>query len=376
MVMKSFLLSRKWLILNLFVAMGYRDESKYSKNAISNVWFNIVNDISDEISLWIINDFRYWHENITKKLLDLVSEHEKVKFSSRRLKRTPSIIHKIKRSINNKTKTKLSNMQDIWWCRCVFDSIADIYDFVAWLEKSKEILSLFKIKYIYDYLSQNTDWKYNTKKIKPIGPKQDGYRWIHIVFESINDNINWWLNIELQLRTKYQHSRATAVEIFDLINEWKIKFWEWEKTPRGFFKRASIAFEKEEWIKRSNYTKSRRLMTDINKEINILKTLNDRVISYDFTRFYQEEIWKKNIQWDMILEIIREGDSKVHVKPYHEKTTNELKDIYLELETKNLKNENIDIVYLSSDEIELAYPNYIWNANFFISTCKKHLLNN
>ena len=354
--------------------MSYREHSKYTKSQIVNAWSHLVEDSTNEKDLAIVNEFRYSHEDITKEIKATIEKHPKVKFSWRRLKRTPSIIHKIRRSKEKGESMRLVAMQDIWGCRAVFDSMSDIYEFVEWIESNPSEMSWFKIKWINDYL-YNKDCKYNYKfpqitKLK--WPKKDWYRWVHIIFEyKWNDQYSGLL-IELQLRTKKQHARATAVEIFDLMNEYKIKFWEWDNDSKKFFRRSSVVFEKDEWFKQSNYNKAKIKMKEIDNKTKILNSLWNRALSYSFTRWYEKEVRKKELQGDIILQINKDNNA-IKVTPYHGKNIEDLKQLYLKLETEFINDDNVDIVYLSSTEIELAYPNYIWDASFFIRECKKYI---
>lgn len=66
--------------------MWYWENSKYSKEQINKAWISR--------NLEIINEFRYDHEEISKEFLSIFESEPMVLFSSRRLKRTPSIIKK------------------------------------------------------------------------------------------------------------------------------------------------------------------------------------------------------------------------------------------------------------------------------------------
>lgn len=335
--------------------MSYRKQSKYTKKQISKAWFELANWKIDDSYLDVVNEFRYSHEVPTKKLLALISKNDLIKLSSRRLKRTPAIVHKIKRSIDVWNKTQLSRMQDVWGCRWILDSVTDIntlYDSILeyWID-------WFIVKRHVNYIS---------------APKKDWYRWVHIIFECSDWSSFDWLMVELQLRTKLQHSRSTAIEIIDSINETKMKFWEWDSDFKKFFKWISVLFEWKEWIRRSSRNKAKRNALKLQKGLNVLWQLQIRTLSYDFVRRYQTKSWKKNIKWDIILQLTRDNKN-INIKPYHWKTTEELKELYLELEKLYIRSNNIDIVYLSSEEIDTAYPNYVWDAKIFIKECHELL---
>ena len=195
--------------------MNYRKLSKYNKSQIDRAGL--------QWDLNIINEFRYDHEDMSKEFLLICSDFEDILFSARRLKRTPSIIKKIERSRRNRNTIRLSAMQDVCGCRCVFETINDIKLFMKHI---KWKLKDFKQKSIYNYID---------RKNNPKWPKTDWYRGIHIIYEYVGSNENWrWLFIELQLRTILQHYWATAVEMIDLMQESKIKEGEWKELFRDF----------------------------------------------------------------------------------------------------------------------------------------------
>lgn len=213
---------------------------------------------------------------------------------------------------------------------------------------------------------------YIDRKNNPKWPKPDGYRGIHITYKYFGDRQEYHgLFLEVQLRTKFQHYRATALEMIDLMQESKIKEGEWEQILKDFFKWSSVILENLEWNKTSNKKKAIKNLKDILQQIDVLDILNKRVVSYWI--LYDVGLKKISITWDMILEITKESSSKINITPHYNKTIEELKSIYLKLEKQYEKNPIKDIVYLSSEEIENAYPNYTWSAEQFINILKREL---
>lgn len=111
---------------------------------------------------------------------------------AQRLKRTPSIMSKLKRF----DSMKLARMQDIGGLRAVLSSI----------EKVRSLEALYRDGRFPHELSHSKDYIAE--------PKEDGYRGIHLVFKYKNIRAPDYngLHIELQLRTQLQHAWATAVE--------------------------------------------------------------------------------------------------------------------------------------------------------------------
>ncbi len=146
-----------------------------------------------------------------------------------RIKRMTSIEAKLRNNV--KKGTKLGGMQDIGGIRFVFATISQ-------LEEVSKLLDAFapqgfELVRNYNYVEH---------------PKESGYRSIHYVYKYHDeDPIYDGLSIELQVRTKMQHSWAMAVETASLISQTSLKAdlkdgIEW----RGFFKLVSALFAKEE----------------------------------------------------------------------------------------------------------------------------------
>ena len=111
---------------------------------------------------------------------------------AQRLKRTPSIVQKLRRF----QTMKLSQMQDIGGARTVLPTIKDIYQLRDLLFGGR---SRHKLANEKDYVKE---------------PKPSGYRGVHLVYRYHSDRSEVYngLLVELQLRSRLQHAWATAVE--------------------------------------------------------------------------------------------------------------------------------------------------------------------
>ena len=111
---------------------------------------------------------------------------------AQRLKRTPSIVQKLRRF----PTMKLSQMQDIGGARTVLPTINDIYRLRDLLFPGRTRHRLANEK---DYVTE---------------PKPSGYRGVHLVYRYHSDRSEVYngLLVELQLRSRLQHAWATAVE--------------------------------------------------------------------------------------------------------------------------------------------------------------------
>lgn len=185
-------------------------------------------------ALTIIQEWRedFFHvlQELNSQLLKFFGSHGVVfSISSMRIKRMTSIEAKLR---NNVSKgTKLGGLQDIGGIRFVFDTIGQ-------LDKVSKLLD--------DFVPEDFERIRSHNYVE--APKESGYRSIHYVYKYHDeDPLYDGLSIELQVRTKMQHSWAMAVETASLISQTSLKAdiddgSEW----RGFFKLVSALFAKEE----------------------------------------------------------------------------------------------------------------------------------
>ena len=141
---------------------------------------------------------------------------------AQRLKRTPSIVRKLRRY----PSMKLSRMQDIGGCRAVLSSIAHVRRLQQTYRRSRINHVLVGEK---DYISK---------------PKESGYRSLHLVYRyrsKRNDTFNG-LQVELQFRSRLQHAWATAVEIAGAFLNEALKSSEGPTQWLRFFALTSCAF--------------------------------------------------------------------------------------------------------------------------------------
>ena len=92
---------------------------------------------------------------------------------------------------------KLGRIEDIAGCRAVMSDLDEVLALVQSLIKSRTSNLKHRVR---DYIFAN--------------PKSSGYRGMHIVYKYQGTKAEFRnLSVELQIRTKLQHSWATAVEV-------------------------------------------------------------------------------------------------------------------------------------------------------------------
>lgn len=121
-------------------------------------------------------------------------------FTAQRLKRMWSVENKLVRI----PAMRLSRMQDLGGCRVILRSLSEVESLFESLRTSP--LASHELVRVDDYVEQ---------------PKSSGYRGQHLVFRFQTDDADGspWngCRIEVQVRTRFQHAWATAVEHIDAI---------------------------------------------------------------------------------------------------------------------------------------------------------------
>ncbi|MCT7406639.1 RelA/SpoT domain-containing protein [Aliarcobacter cryaerophilus] len=298
-------------------------------------------------------------ENITNKI-------DKYALLAKRLKRTPSIVNKLKRF--NSKGMQLSTMQDIGGCRIILSNLKNVDRLIKTLKKER----LFELR--NDYIRN---------------PKEDGYKSIHLIgkFKNSEGELR---SIELQIRTKVQHSWATAVEIVDLFTNQSLKSNSGKTIWKDFFKHTSEQFALLENSLYLNSSENNNLIfrdfleefKKLNKEYlkysiyKVFGSCNKLNIIKNFTLFTNSlqitsEQLKNNTSNGYILIIIEtiEGNTfGINSIYYNENEVVKANYDYLMEEKKSFQNHNI-VALVSTNAIggvQEAYPNYFADSKDFI----------
>jgi hypothetical protein len=128
----------------------------------------------------------------------------------------------------------VTTMQDLGGCRVVLESVAEVEELVTVLRDLPR--SRNRVTRVYDYLRDDP------------GPRDSGYRGIHLVYEyGASKKEYQGLRIELQVRTLLQHAWATAVETMDLFSGSELKYGKGDPDVLRFFVLVGslMAYEEE-----------------------------------------------------------------------------------------------------------------------------------
>lgn len=347
---------------------------KFTTNAIKKAGKNLIKNPNDEKSLDILSYWRSDHikplDEATKLLKEISDSIDKHAIIAKRLKRTASIIRKLERFKDN--GMQLSTMNDIGGCRIVLSNTKKVYKLVKFLTLSNK----FQLR--NDYIEN---------------PKPDGYKSIHLIGEFNNSN-GEKRKIELQIRTRVQHSWATALEIVDLFTQQSIKTNMGNKDWSDFFLYLSKQFT---LLERNNYLLSSKIESNYIKFIEDFKkseneelrfsiykvhTLIDKLNIINNFNLFKESLnitsshlsqYKAQEGYILIkidkLTSGKEETFNVSSVFYPKKDLDEALEEYLRIEKNTLSGKAYVVALVSVDsisDIQNAYPNYFADSTKFI----------
>jgi putative GTP pyrophosphokinase len=268
---------------------------------------------------------------------------------AQRLKRSVSIVSKLKRFPN----MKLSTMQDIAGIRVIVKNINQVHEIENKFRESKFKHILIDSK---DYIAN---------------PAYSGYRSVHLIFQYVNPKIEEsnGLKIELQIRTKLQHTWATAVETVGTFLNYSLKSSQGPEEWLEYFKIVSAGFailencpvhsEFQELSDKDLFGK----IVDKTIELEVRSKLRGFTVAAD--KINQSKIRSK---YNLITLNL---DKKVlNIKSYFTRQLNQANHDYTNIEREINNGANIQAVLVSTgsiDSLRKTYPNYFLDTQEFLS---------
>ena len=310
-----------------------------------------------------INEWRTLHlvalDALQNEILPLLNQSNiAISLTSRRLKRITSILYKL--DIN--PEMRLGGMQDIGGFRIVVNDIDALQSVKKIL--AEQIPSSFDLIKIMDYVQT---------------PKESGYRSIHFIYKYKSDDSNTdGAKIELQIRTRLQHSWAMAVETAGLITRTPLKSSMGSDEWLDFFKIVSSLFaikEKQPILKvhtekRYDIYSLMKLLYEINKKFNHSDTLKALSVSgvHAKNEKFKNGYYILNIDFQSKI---------VRIKAYSKDDENKASTAYAELE-QGITDKCNAVVLVSvpkMKELQEAYPSYFLDTSEFIAAIDKMMEN-
>jgi Region found in RelA / SpoT proteins len=266
-----------------------------------------------------------------------------------RLKRTPSILAKLRREEG----MKLDRVEDIAGCRIVVDNLSNVY---ATRDKIVNGRTRNILKRERDYIKN---------------PKDSGYRGLHLVYRYNGKKSQFsGHSVELQIRSKVQHSWATAVEVVGTFTGQALKASQGADTWLQFFRLASIAFEDIETRKLSDnaQTENRYALLQAINDLGVLPRL--RAFAVSTGRLGQ----RTENRSDYFLLILDIEQSSIKISRFQIDKLQEATGQYASLEKEFKDQSNKDVVLVSASSVHglrKAYPNYFADTGDFVKNIEK-----
>lgn len=302
-------------------------------------------------ALQVINEWRASHIlpllNRKNALLRLMAKNNiDAIIASQRLKRLSSIEYKL--DLN--PTMKLGTMQDIGGYRIVVkdaEALSKLYKLV------KSQRSSHRLDDITDYIT---------------APKPSGYRSIHFMYTYCSKQERYSdLKLELQIRTRLQHSWATAVETVGLITNTSLKSSQGSDRWLQFFKVVSSLFAIKERLPKLDIHKDvsmKELMIEcyhLCEELNVLHTLEaiKVTISSLNAKGFPDDYYLINIDFNIL---------RVNLTVYKKTQLKFATEDYLLME-KDIDNSQNAVVLVSAKNmraLKKAYPSYFLDTTEFI----------
>jgi ppGpp synthetase/RelA/SpoT-type nucleotidyltranferase len=315
---------------------------KYS-NREYNKLSSLENDALTEAGYNVVNNWRLLHTTpldiITKKLTEISQAIDASVIVSKRIKRLASITPKIKKGYT------LTQIQDIGGCRAIFDNYKHIKDCINDLI----ICDIFSSVRLTDYIEN---------------PKESGYRGVHLVctYKSDDNRYNG-LKIEIQLRTRVQHTWATALEIVDIYTGQNLKGGIGSAKWLRFFALVASCHAQGEYCPIIPNT-SNDTPTLIRELLKLDNELGARTILLGIGQTV--ELPNENVGYDYF--ILECTDTIVYFTPIEKEHYETGLEIFIELEKQAKKGEVIAFVSAKSiASLREAYPNLFNDSYKFLA---------
>jgi len=273
---------------------------------------------------------------------------------SQRLKRAATIIHKLK----DFPMMDLYRMQDIGGVRAVLSTLSEMRK----LESEYRDGSRFSHELMQDLCRD-----YITV------PKPDGYRSVHLIYKYINPSLahsqHNGLLIELQLRTKLQHSWAIAAEITTMVlgeaiksrknredDKWK-RFFALTSSAFAYLEGSPLIPGYESMSRNDTFDAVKKIA----EELEIERRLGGVFAATQY-------ITSGNKKSSFHLIVLDAEKKQVSVRSF---ARNALQEAIEEYGKAEALGEKIEPVLVSATNLERAYPSFFLNADAFLHNLKR-----
>lgn len=342
--------------------MPYPLVPEYSKTTINRAGATLVASKPTtkeyKAALKIVNEWRVCHAypiNTFQATLRRKSSKYKNVIVAQRLKRLPTIINKLERYPG----MSLARMQDVGGVRGIVNNIEEVRELQAQYSDTKRFSH--ELVREDDYITT---------------PKPDGYRGVHLVYRYNNTRAGnrlaekyKGLKLELQLRTKVQHSWATAVETMGTFRGEALKSRQGNRDWLEFFELVSSAFAFAEQTPRL-YKHTKYSAKTIYKEVARVEAKLEVLEHIKGIAVAANAIHTRGYGGFYNLIVLRSDDHTVWIKSFRKDELDQASREYAEQEARAAAGQKIEPVLVSAGRLKSlkqAYPNYFLDVREFVS---------
>lgn len=330
---------------------------KYSRNQVNRsgktLCLSDIEPLERRKATAVLNNWRSCHgypiNTFQSTLRDKLRSIDPHALVAQRLKRTPSIVEKLRRFHG----MQLARMQDIGGLRAVVKSLTEIRELEKNYKNSRFAHELIDVD---DYIAN---------------PKASGYRSIHMIYRYKNPIRPEYdgLLLELQIRSRLQHAWATAVETMGTFLNHALKSSEGPDEWLDFFALAGSGFsylEDGPPVPCYEFLSKKETFSRITREATRLEVKHRLIAFTAALRVITDERHAGSYHL-IVLDPIKRT---VTLSRYSQKRLDEANKEYTRQEHRIHEGESIQVVLVSAgpiDALKRAYPNYFLDTREFIA---------
>jgi Region found in RelA / SpoT proteins len=277
--------------------------------------------------------------------------------TAQRMKRVESIFRKLSRQ----PTMQMSQMQDIGGCRAIVSGMKTLNELIRLYESSP---LRHTVRPPRNYIAI---------------PKDDGYRSVHLMYRFVGKATTiYWdkLRIEIQLRTKLQHSWATAVETVDTYTGEELKFGLGSDDWRRFFQLMGSAHARfEDSPSVPGTPQNEKELRDEIRHLELKLRITQMLHSWSFLTQHITGIKSGKDFWYLIEIKPQEGRADIEAFPLAK--MREAESMYqkkeVELRRTGSNNKVVLVSVYSLTNLQKMYPNYFADTTYFIGSLVRFL---
>lgn len=308
----------------------------------------------DMLSNWR-SSHRYPMNALAMTLRNRVKSIDQDAIIAQRLKRLDSILRKLRR----RPSMEMSQMQDVGGCRAIMGG----------MRKLSELLHVFESRPLKHQVARTQDYIRH--------PKEDGYRSVHLRYRFAGRaSASPWnkLRVEIQMRTKMQHSWATSIETVDAFTGENIKFGSGDERWRRFFSlMGSVHAGLEAAPPVPGTPESASELKD--EVAHLANELRVDYLLQSYARIGKHVQGRKDgkSMWYLLTLMPDINEIRLRTFPARLVATAQLAYAQAEQQFAGTKNQAVLVSVLQIADLQKAYPNFFGDTRLFLSSLNRYL---